>query len=88
MSQLLRTKSIDQLVDESHEEGKRLKRTLGPWSLIAFGIATHRGRCGAVAGMKRIRNAAKIARLVMERTPHVLLVGESATRFAFRCSGP
>src|SRR5947209_6510631 len=43
MSQLLRTKSIDQLVDESHEEGKRLKRTLGPWSLIAFGI-------GAVIG--------------------------------------
>jgi basic amino acid/polyamine antiporter, APA family len=43
MQQLLRTKSIDSLVDESHEEGKKLKRTLGPWSLIAFGI-------GAVIG--------------------------------------
>src|SRR5947209_17344464 len=43
MSQLLRTKSIDQLVDASHEEGKQLKRSLGPWSLIAFGI-------GAVIG--------------------------------------
>jgi basic amino acid/polyamine antiporter, APA family len=43
MNQLLRTKSIDQLVDESHEEGKKLKRSLGPWSLIAFGI-------GAVIG--------------------------------------
>jgi APA family basic amino acid/polyamine antiporter len=43
MSQFLRTKSIDQLVDESHEEGKQLKRSLGPWSLIAFGI-------GAVIG--------------------------------------
>ena len=43
MNQLLRTKNIDDLVDEAHVEGKRLKRTLGPWSLIAFGI-------GAVIG--------------------------------------
>ena len=43
MKQLLRTKSIDALVDESNTEGKKLKRSLGPWSLIAFGI-------GAVIG--------------------------------------
>src|SRR5579883_1986854 len=43
MIQLLRTKNIDALMDEAHTEGKRLKRTLGPWSLIAFGI-------GAVIG--------------------------------------
>jgi basic amino acid/polyamine antiporter, APA family len=43
MKQLLRTKSIDALLEESGEEGKQLKRTLGPWSLIAFGI-------GAVIG--------------------------------------
>src|SRR5579875_2086491 len=43
MTHLLRTKSIDSLVDESCEEGKKLKRSLGPWSLIAFGI-------GAVIG--------------------------------------
>ena len=43
MIQLLRTKNIDDLVDEAHTEGKRLKRSLGPWSLIAFGI-------GAVIG--------------------------------------
>jgi basic amino acid/polyamine antiporter, APA family len=43
MNQLLRTKSIDALVEESHKEGKKLKRSLGPWSLIAFGI-------GAVIG--------------------------------------
>lgn len=43
MIQLLRTKNIDELVDEAHTEGKRLKRSLGPWSLIAFGI-------GAVIG--------------------------------------
>ncbi len=43
MIQLLRTKNIDDLVNESHTEGKRLKRSLGAWSLIAFGI-------GAVIG--------------------------------------
>lgn len=43
MSQLLKTKSIDALLEESHAEGKTLKRSLGPWSLIAFGI-------GAVIG--------------------------------------
>lgn len=43
MNQLLRTKGIDELVEEAHVEGKRLKRSLGPWSLIAFGI-------GAVIG--------------------------------------
>lgn len=43
MNQLLKTKSIDELVGEAHVEGKRLKRSLGPWSLIAFGI-------GAVIG--------------------------------------
>ncbi len=43
MNQLLQTKDIDALVAETHVEGKRLKRSLGPWSLIAFGI-------GAVIG--------------------------------------
>jgi len=43
MNQLLTTKNIDALVEETHVEGKRLKRSLGPWSLIAFGI-------GAVIG--------------------------------------
>jgi APA family basic amino acid/polyamine antiporter len=42
-NQLLKTKSIDDLVEETHHESKRLKRSLGPWSLIAFGI-------GAVIG--------------------------------------
>src|SRR3954447_11237678 len=43
MSQLLNTKDIDELISEAHVEGKKLKRSLGPWSLIAFGI-------GAVIG--------------------------------------
>ena len=39
-------------------------------------------RAGAVAGVREIKNVASVARLVMERTNHVLLVGEGATRFA------
>src|SRR5947207_5147383 len=43
MSHLLRTKSIDALIAASEEPGKRLAKTLGPWSLTALGI-------GAVIG--------------------------------------
>jgi L-asparaginase / beta-aspartyl-peptidase len=37
---------------------------------------------GAVAGVRRIRNPLRLARLVMERTPHVLLTGDGAEAFA------
>jgi len=37
---------------------------------------------GAVAALQNIRNPSKVARLVMERTDHVLLVGEGALKFA------
>ena len=37
---------------------------------------------GAVASLRNIKNPSKVARLVMERTDHVLIVGESALRFA------
>lgn len=40
------------------------------------------GNCGAVAGMEFIAHPIAVARLVMEKTPHVLLVGEGATQFA------
>lgn len=40
------------------------------------------GRGGAVAALQNIKNPSKIARLVMERTDHVLLVGAGALRFA------
>jgi L-asparaginase / beta-aspartyl-peptidase len=39
-------------------------------------------RCGAVAGTRHQRNPIKVARLVMERSPHVLLAGEGADAFA------
>ena len=40
------------------------------------------GRGGAVAALQSIRNPSKVARLVMERSDHVLLVGAGALRFA------
>lgn len=37
---------------------------------------------GAVASLRNIKNPSKVAKLVMERSDHVLLVGEGALRFA------
>ena len=37
---------------------------------------------GAVAGLKHIKNPAKLAQAVMEETSHVLLIGEGAEDFA------
>jgi len=39
-------------------------------------------RCGSVAALQNIKTPSKVARLVMERTDHVMLVGEGALRFA------
>jgi isoaspartyl peptidase/L-asparaginase-like protein (Ntn-hydrolase superfamily) len=40
--------------------------------------------CGAVAGLENVRHPAALARRVMERTPHVLLVGAGAKEFAIK----
>jgi N4-(beta-N-acetylglucosaminyl)-L-asparaginase len=39
-------------------------------------------QAGAVAALRNIKTPSKVARLVMERSGHVLLVGEGALRFA------
>jgi len=39
-------------------------------------------KAGAVAGLKRIKNPIVLARLVMEQSPHVMMVGEGAETFA------
>jgi len=41
-------------------------------------------RAGAVAGVRGFMPAVYLARAVMERTPHLMLVGEGAARFALR----
>ncbi len=38
--------------------------------------------CGAVAALERIKHPISVARRVMEKTPHVLLVGQGAQQFA------
>lgn len=39
-------------------------------------------RCGAVGALEKVKNAAKVACAVMERTNHTFIVGEGATKFA------
>src|SRR6202790_2759581 len=40
------------------------------------------GRAGSVASVRRIKNVSRLAKAVMERTNHVMIVGEGARRFA------
>jgi len=39
-------------------------------------------RCGAVAGVRTVKNPVALARLVMQETRHVLLMGDGAEQFA------
>ena len=41
-------------------------------------------QCGAVAGLQNIKTPSSVARLVMERTDHILLVGAGAKKFALQ----
>jgi N4-(beta-N-acetylglucosaminyl)-L-asparaginase len=45
-------------------------------------IMDEKGRCGGVAFLERIKHPISVARLVMEKTQHVLMVGEGAQKFA------
>lgn len=39
-------------------------------------------RCGAVGAIEKIKNPARVARVLMERTNHTFIVGQGATQFA------
>ncbi len=45
-------------------------------------IMDENGECGAVACLEEIKHPISVARLVMDETPHVMLVGEGALEFA------
>lgn len=45
-------------------------------------IQDHDGRAGAVAFLQDIEHPISVARAIMERTPHLMLVGEGAQRWA------
>ena len=45
-------------------------------------IMDEKFNCGSVASLERIKHPISVARKVMEKTPHVMLVGEGAQQFA------
>lgn len=45
-------------------------------------IMDNDGNCGSVSFLQNIKHPISVARLVMEKTPHVMLSGEGALRFA------
>ncbi len=45
-------------------------------------IMDEKGDCGSVAAIEDIENPISVARMVMEKTPHVMLVGKGAQLFA------
>src|SRR5437660_719029 len=62
---------------------------VGAWPVAILDAILVRGLCprptpggGAVASIRSIMHPAAVARLVMKRTDHCLLVGEGALRFA------
>ena len=57
----------------NHEGGHELDASVMDGASLA---------CGAVAGVTTVKNPISLARLVMERTRHVLLAGVGADRFA------
>src|SRR6267378_3714647 len=38
LNQLWQTKSLDELMAETREEGHQLKKVLGPWNVVALGV--------------------------------------------------
>ena len=46
-------------------------------------IMDHQGNCGAVVYLQNITHAVSVARKVMEETPHVMLAGNGAEKFAY-----
>ncbi|MEY2764683.1 MAG: hypothetical protein RLZZ205_1107 [Bacteroidota bacterium] len=45
-------------------------------------IMNHEGKAGSVCFLEQIKHPVSVARAIMEKTPHVVLVGEGAQQFA------
>src|SRR5579862_163580 len=61
-----------------------LPNSIGTVSLDACVMDGRTLDCGSVAGVENVRHVAALARRVMERSPHVMLVGEGARLFALQ----
>jgi N4-(beta-N-acetylglucosaminyl)-L-asparaginase len=47
-------------------------------------IMDEKGNCGSVMALEHIKHPISVARMVMEKTPHVILVGDGALQFALQ----
>jgi beta-aspartyl-peptidase (threonine type) len=72
------------LEDSPHfNAGKGAVFTHGGTNELDASIMDGRTRqAGAVAGLKHVKNPIRLARLVMEKSPHVMMVGDGAEAFA------
>jgi N4-(beta-N-acetylglucosaminyl)-L-asparaginase len=61
-----------------------LPNSIGTVSLDACVMDGRTLSCGSVAAVENVRHVAALARRVMERTPHVMLVGDGARIFALQ----
>ena len=51
-------------------------------------VMNHEGKAGSVCFLEKIKHPVAVARAVMEKTPHVVLVGEGAQQFALQNGFP
>lgn len=91
-----RTLSPDGRALDAVERGVRVSEADPNVSSVGFGglpdrdgnvtldacIMDAHSNCGSVAFLQHIKHPISVARLVMEKTPHVMLVGDGALRFA------
>ncbi|MBT8401735.1 MAG: N(4)-(beta-N-acetylglucosaminyl)-L-asparaginase [Rhodothermia bacterium] len=73
---------VELLTDEFYVGYGGSPNTLGETTLDAMIMWGPSHDAGAVGCLKRVKKAVSVARHVMERTQHTLLVGDDATRFA------
>ncbi|MCF1421673.1 isoaspartyl peptidase/L-asparaginase family protein [Mangrovimonas futianensis] len=75
------------MVEEANEKGQSVGKgglpdRDGHVTLDAC-IMNENGDCGSVVYLENITHAVSVARMVMEETPHVMLAGKGAERFAY-----
>jgi len=73
-------------VEEANKEGQSvgiggLPDREGNVTLDAC-IMDYKGNCGSVVYLKNVKHAISVARMVMEKTPHVMIAGDGAKKFA------